>query len=106
MTNFDFHYFLGLEVKQGEGEVFVSQKKYAFDLHKRSGLVNFKSAAKPININEKLQQQDGTGQANARTFRSLIGGLIYLAHTRPNISYSVGVVSRLLGFTDKDWGGS
>lgn len=94
------HYFLGLEVKQGEGDVFVSQKKYALDL-KRFGLVNCKSAATPMNMNEKLQQKDGTGQANARSFRSLVGGLIYLSHTRPDISYSVGVVSRFMSNPSK-----
>ncbi|XP_049350171.1 uncharacterized mitochondrial protein AtMg00810-like [Solanum verrucosum] len=87
MTDLDLlHYFLGLEVKQGEGEVFVSQKKYASDLLKRFGLVNCKSAATPMNMNEKLHQEDGTGQANARSFRSLVGDLIYLAHTCPDIS--------------------
>ncbi|XP_049410533.1 uncharacterized mitochondrial protein AtMg00810-like [Solanum stenotomum] len=95
------HYFLGLEVKQREGEVFVSQKKYASDLLKRFGLVNCKSVATPMNMNEKLQQEDGTGQANARSFRSLVGGLIYLAHTRPDISYSVGVVSRFMSNPSK-----
>ncbi|KAH0724844.1 hypothetical protein KY284_000713 [Solanum tuberosum] len=53
-----------------------------------------------------VKQKDSTGQANARSFRSLVGGLIYLAHTHPYISYPVGAVSRLLGFTDSDWGGS
>lgn len=38
-----------------------------------------------MNINEKLQQEDGTGQANARSFRSLVGGLIYLSHTHPDL---------------------
>uniref|UniRef100_A0A3Q7J8M8 Reverse transcriptase Ty1/copia-type domain-containing protein n=1 Tax=Solanum lycopersicum TaxID=4081 RepID=A0A3Q7J8M8_SOLLC len=95
------HYFLGLEVKQGEGEVFVSQKKYSLDLPKRFGLVNCKSTATPMNMNKKLQQEDGTGKANARSFRRLVGGLIYLAHIRPYISYSVCVVSRFMSNPSK-----
>jgi len=83
-------------MKQGKCEVLVSQKKYASDLLKRFDLVNYKSAATPMNINEKLQQEDSTGQANARSFRSLVGGLIYLAHTHPYISYPVGAVSRFM----------
>ncbi|KAF7815307.1 Retrovirus-related Pol polyprotein from transposon TNT 1-94 [Senna tora] len=47
-----------------------------------------------MNLNEKLQLEDGTGLADAKTFRSLVGGLIYLTHTRPDIAFSVGVVSR------------
>ncbi|XP_059310206.1 uncharacterized mitochondrial protein AtMg00810-like [Lycium ferocissimum] len=90
------HYFLGFEAKQEEDRVFVSQNKYASDLLKRFGLVDCKFAATPMNLNEKLQQEDCTERANARSFRSLVGGLIYLSHTRPNISYSVGVVSRFM----------
>ena len=48
------HYFLGLEVKQGEDGVFVSQKKYASDLLKRFGMVNCKVASTPMNVNEEL----------------------------------------------------
>ena len=95
------YYFLGLEVKQGEGDVFVSQKKYASNIFKRFVLVNCKSAATPMNMNEKLQQKDGTRQAKARSFRSLVGGLIYLAHTRLDISYFVGVVLRFMSNPSK-----
>lgn len=90
------HYFLGLEVKQGEDGVFISQRKYATDLLKRLNMVNCKVVATPMNVNEKLQLEDGTEKANARSFRSLVGGLIYLAHTRPDISFSMGVISRFM----------
>ncbi|XP_059281755.1 secreted RxLR effector protein 161-like [Lycium ferocissimum] len=49
-----------------------------------------------MNLNEKLQQDDGAERANARSFRILVGGLIYLSHTRPDISYSFSVVSRFM----------
>ncbi|XP_059281235.1 uncharacterized mitochondrial protein AtMg00810-like [Lycium ferocissimum] len=49
-----------------------------------------------MNINEKLQRADGTEKANSRLFRSLVGGLNYLTHTRPDIAFSVSVVSRFL----------
>ena len=58
-------------------------------------MVNGKVPSTPMNVNEKLQLEDGTERADERSFRSLVGGLIYLAHTRSNISFSVGVVSRL-----------
>lgn len=70
MTNLDLlHYFLGFEVKQGEGEVSFSQKKYASDLFKRFGLVNCKSTATPMNMNKKLQNKYGTGQANEEVIK-------------------------------------
>lgn len=75
------HYFLGLEVKQHADGVFISQKKYVADLLQRFNMFNCKVAATPMNMNEKLRQEDGTEKANAKFFRSLVGGLIYLSHT-------------------------
>lgn len=59
-------------------------------------MLNCKMAAIPINLSEKLQFKDGIEKANASFFRSLIGALIYLTHTRPYIVFSVGVVSRFM----------
>lgn len=89
-------YVLGLEVIQGEDGIFISQKKHAEDLLKRFNMMSCEAAITPMNINEKLQREDGTEKANPRLFRSLVGGLNYLTHTRPDISFSVGVVSRFL----------
>ncbi|XP_058008329.1 uncharacterized mitochondrial protein AtMg00810-like [Hevea brasiliensis] len=90
------HYFLGLEVKQVEDGIFVSQRKYATDLLKRFSMLNCKVATTPMNLNDKLQVDDGTEQGNASHFRSLVGGLIYLTHSRPDIAFSVGVISRFM----------
>ncbi|XP_016579224.2 secreted RxLR effector protein 161-like [Capsicum annuum] len=59
-------------------------------------MVNCNVAATPMNINEKLCHDDGSEMANATYFRSLAGGLNYLSHTRPDIAFSVGVVSRFM----------
>ena len=90
------HFFLGLEVKQVEDGVFVSQRKYAVDLLKKFNMLNCKVVATPMNSNEKLQAEDGTERADARRFKSLVGGLIYLTHTRPDIAFAVGVISRFM----------
>ncbi|GMJ09859.1 cysteine-rich RLK (RECEPTOR-like protein kinase) 8 [Hibiscus trionum] len=55
-----------------------------------------KEAGPPMNMNEKLQHEDDTEQANGQLYRSLVGGLIHLTHTRPNISHVVGVISRFI----------
>ena len=52
-------------------------------------MVNCKVAYTPMNVNEKLQLEDGTKRVDVRSFKSLVGGLIYLAHTRPDISFSM-----------------
>ena len=79
-----------------EDRVFVSQRKYAVDLLRRFNMLNCKVVATPMNLDEKLQKEDGTEQANSSYFRSLVGGLLYLTHTRPDISFSIGVVSRFM----------
>jgi hypothetical protein len=50
----------------------------------------------PSNVNEKLTTEDGTEHVDETRFRSLVGGLMYLTHTRPDISHSVGVISRFM----------
>ncbi|XP_057990415.1 uncharacterized mitochondrial protein AtMg00810-like [Hevea brasiliensis] len=52
--------------------------------------------ATPMNFNEKLQVNDGTEPADARSFRSLVGGLIYLINMQPDISFTVRVISRFM----------
>ena len=66
MTDLDLlHYFLGIEVKQGENEIFISQRKYTTDLLKRFKISNCKVIATLINANEKLRLEDGTEMATS-----------------------------------------
>ncbi|KAG6433675.1 hypothetical protein SASPL_105290 [Salvia splendens] len=59
-------------------------------------MTNCKAAITPMNINEKLQLKDGTEEVDVVNFRSLVGGLIYLTHTRLDIAFSIGMVSRFM----------
>ncbi|KAL4018557.1 hypothetical protein IC575_022155 [Cucumis melo] len=68
------HFFLGLKVCQTDGGIFISQKKYAKDLLKKFGMINCKPTTTPMNVNEKLQQNDVAEMADAQQFRSLVGG--------------------------------
>ena len=49
-----------------------------------------------MNVSEKLTSDYGTGMADARKFRSLVELLIYLTHTRPDLRYAAGIVSRFM----------
>ena len=89
-------YFLGLEVKQSNKGIFVSQQKYAVDLLKQVGMIHCKPDSTPMNVNEKLTAEDGSGLADARRYRSIVGRLIYLTHTRPDLSFAVGLLSRFM----------
>ena len=53
-------FFLGMEIKQSEHEVFIFQKKYAKEILKKFKLDEFKEIRTPMNQNEKLNKDDGT----------------------------------------------
>lgn len=89
-------YFLCLEVRQVDGALFVTQMKYAEDLLKKAGMLHSKEATTLMNANEKLQLEDCSGSADSSRYRRLVGSLLYLTHTRPDIMYSVGMVSRFV----------
>ena len=89
-------YFLGLEVQQGEEGIFISQKKYIQDLLKLYNMQECKIVVAPINSNERLQANDGSGETDDKRYRALVGKLIYLTHTHPDISFTVGVLLRFM----------
>ncbi|KAL5729604.1 hypothetical protein ACHQM5_002532 [Ranunculus cassubicifolius] len=89
-------YFLGIQVQQSKGKIIVSQEKYTTDLLKRFNMSNCKPVATPLVVNEKLQLDDGSPKADAKTYRSLVGSLLYLTNTRPDIEYSVSLLSRFM----------
>ncbi|KAA0060156.1 Retrovirus-related Pol polyprotein from transposon TNT 1-94 [Cucumis melo var. makuwa] len=78
-------YFLGIEIKQGQGEVFICQKKYAKEILKKFKMDKCKAVNTPMNQKEKLCKEDGVDKVDEGYFRSLIGCLMYLIATRPDI---------------------
>nr|UBX54621.1 transposon Pol polyprotein [Lupinus angustifolius] len=90
------HYFLGIEVNQKEEGIFISQKKYTEELLKKFKMCECKPVATPLVTNEKLQKDDGSPQADASLYRSLIGSLLYLTATRPDIMYATSLLSRFM----------
>ncbi|PKU78993.1 putative mitochondrial protein [Dendrobium catenatum] len=90
------HYFLGLQIVQADDGIFISQKRYALELLKKYNMLSCKTFSTPMNTNEKLVQNDGTTKANEKVFRGIVGGLMYLTHSRPDIMYSVNVISRFM----------
>jgi len=55
-----------------------------------------KLVATPLVVNEKLQQDDGAQEVDASCYRSLIGSLLYLTTTQPDIMYATSLLSRLM----------
>lgn len=92
----EMSYFLGIEVKQMKHEVFIHQKKYVKEILKRFQMEECKAVSTPMVLKPKLQRDDGAASADEKTYRKLIGCLMYLTATRPDILYSVSVLSRFL----------
>lgn len=81
-------YFLGMQVRQSPDQIFVSQEKYAEDLLEKFNMLNCKPPSTPMATNEKLSKYDRQEKVDGSTYRSLIGSLIYLTKTRPDIVYA------------------
>lgn len=96
------HYFLGLEMKQCEGGIFVSQLKYVTDILKKFNMLDCKAAVTPMNTDEKLFLDDGIEKVDASNYRNLVESLIYLTHTRRSVAFAVGVVSQFMQFLTKE----
>ncbi|OIT08636.1 putative helicase chr10 [Nicotiana attenuata] len=87
-------YFLGIEVARSKRGIFISQRKYVLDLLKETGMIGCKPTESPIECNHKLQT--GVGESiDKERYQRLVGRLIYLSHTRPDIAYSVSLVIQL-----------
>ena len=86
-------YFLGLEVSFDSDGYYLSQAKYASDLLSRPGLTNCKIVDSPLETNVKLRAIDGELLSDATLYQQLVGSLIYLIVTRPDIAYVVHLVS-------------
>ncbi|KAD6795802.1 hypothetical protein E3N88_06698 [Mikania micrantha] len=89
-------FFLGLEVTQAKDGVFVCQSQYAKNLLIKFGMGGAKAESTPMNVSEKLQLDDQAEKADEWNYRSTVGGLIYLTHTRPDLAYAVSVISRFM----------
>jgi len=89
-------YFLGLEVLSSSGGLFLSQAKYASDLVSRAGLTDCKLEHTPLEPNVRFTPQDCNLLNDATLYQQLVGSLIYLTVTRPDISYIVHLVSQFM----------
>nr|GFB47971.1 putative reverse transcriptase, RNA-dependent DNA polymerase [Tanacetum cinerariifolium] len=87
-------YFLGIEVLMSPKGIFICQKKYILDLLAEIGMINCKLADTPMMVNQKLFMEKKAKLADRNMYQRLVGKLIHLSHTRPDIAYAVGVIKR------------
>eukprot|EP00253_Pinus_taeda_P021864 PITA_21864 len=105
------HYFLGMEVWQGDGELFVSQGKYANEILRRFCMERRRPMETPLIGNWRKEDATSGEVVEAIVYRQLVDSLMYLVNTRPNMCYAVNHLSQVMGvklqgFTDADWSGS
>ena len=89
-------YFLGLEVTSSSDGYYLSQAKYASDLLSKAGITDNKTISIPLEYNAKLTPLDGEPISDATRYCQLVGSLIYLTITHPDISHIVGMVSKFM----------
>lgn len=87
-------HFLGLQIRQQDSSIFLSQSKYVKNLVKKFGLDSASSVRTPMSPNVKLTVDLLGKSVDSSLYRSMIGSLLYLTASRPDISYSVGVCAR------------
>ncbi|KAL0551073.1 hypothetical protein IC582_010150 [Cucumis melo] len=90
------HYFLGIEVNQNEGEIVISQQKYAHDLLKKFRMENASPCNTPMDANLELCKDDIGEAVDPSLYRSLVGSLMYLTATRPDILFAISMLSRFM----------
>jgi hypothetical protein len=87
-------YFLVFQVKQLKDSTFISQTKYTQDLLKRFGMKDAKPAKTPMGTDGHLDLNKGGKPVDQKAYRSMIGSLLYLCASRPNIMLSVCMCAR------------
>jgi hypothetical protein len=91
----ELNYFLGFQVKQLKEGTFISQTKYTQDLLKRFGMKDAKPAKTQVGTDGHLDLNKEGKSVDQKTYRSMIGSLLYLCASRPDIMLSVCMCARL-----------
>ena len=81
----ELQFFLGLQVKQSLEEIFINQEKYVQELLKRFSFNQAKLTLTPMSTSIKLDADEKDKTVDAHQYRGMIGSLLYLIVSRPNI---------------------
>ena len=88
--------FLGLEIAQNKYGIKVHQSKYTLYFLKKFNMKYCKPSKTPFLSGVNLEEAGSSPMVNSTLYRKLIGCLLYLTHTQPDISYAVSVASRYM----------
>ena len=90
------HYYLGIECLRNNTGMVLTQRKYAIELLKEAKMLHVKPAATPLDPNIKLNKTDGELLPDPSFYKTMVGKLLYLTMTRPDLSYNAQSLSQFL----------
>ncbi|MCO5565045.1 hypothetical protein L7F22_018715 [Adiantum nelumboides] len=97
----ELRYFLGIEIIHTKEGIWLSQRQYALDILSKYGMADCKPISMPLDQNVKLRADEGQVLEDVTMYRQIVGSLIYLTISRPNLSYSVGLESQFMQLSRK-----
>ncbi|GKA04514.1 retrovirus-related pol polyprotein from transposon TNT 1-94 [Tanacetum coccineum] len=111
---------LGLQVKQKEDGIFISQDKYVTEILKKFGFTDVKTASTPMETQKLLFMEEDGEEVDVHLYRSMIGSLMYLTFSKPDIMFAVYLKGKpklglwypkdspfdLVAYTDSDYAGA
>ncbi|GJZ95865.1 putative ribonuclease H-like domain-containing protein, partial [Tanacetum coccineum] len=95
-------FFLGLQVTQKDDGIFISQDKYVNEILKKFGFSTVKTASTPMETSKPLMKDESAEDVDVHLYRSMIGSLIYLTSSRPDIMFDDSPFD-LEAYTDTDY---
>ncbi|GKA77907.1 uncharacterized mitochondrial protein-like protein [Tanacetum coccineum] len=87
-------FFLGLQVQQKEDGIFISQDKYVAKILKKFNFAIVKTTSTPIESNKELVTDEEAKVVDVHLYRSMIGSLMYLTASRPDIMFATCACAR------------
>jgi hypothetical protein len=96
------HHFLGMGILQTDQGIFIHQGKNAKSLLMKFGLEDCKPISIPLQTGEKLKKVDGSELVDEELYRKIVGSLLYLTSTRPDLMYDASLLSRFMNCPTKD----
>nr|GEV42874.1 hypothetical protein [Tanacetum cinerariifolium] len=96
-------FFLGLQVKQTDDRIFISQDKYVAEILRKFGFTDVKSDSTPIKIEKPLIKDPDSEDMDVHIYKSIIGSLMYLTSSRPDI---IDSPFNLVASSDSDYAGA
>ncbi|GJZ62891.1 putative ribonuclease H-like domain-containing protein [Tanacetum coccineum] len=102
-------FFLGLQVQQKKDGIFISQDKYVVEILKKFGFTEVKTTSTPMETQNPLLKDENGKEVDVHMYRSMIGSLMYLTSSRPDIMFAVCTMlipTSIQAYTNSDYAGA